>query len=105
MISPVEFIRSLRESFNGSEIVYTQGSCYQLYLILKGLYPEAEAYYDDIEGHVYTKIGDKLYDIYGELTNEITLSIIKPLKDIPRAYLSAPSWLWSLSDYKACESE
>lgn len=100
MVTPEEFIRSLRESFNGSKTVYTEGSCYQLYLILKGLYPEAEAYYDDINGHVYTKIDSKFYDIYGETTNPNILCIIKPLFDMPMVSINAPSWLWSLDDYQ-----
>lgn len=101
MINPLEFIRSIRESFYGAKTVYTNGSCYQFYLILKGIYPDAEPYYDDLVGHVYTKIEDKFYDIYGELTNTVTLGIIKPLKDIPRVYGNAPSWLWSISDFEA----
>jgi hypothetical protein len=95
-LTPSEFIRSLRESFTGAKVVYTNGSCYQLYLILKGLYPKAVAYYDDYSSHVYTRIGDKYYDIYGECTNPITLLIIKPLVDIPKVHEAAPSWIWSL---------
>lgn len=98
-IIPTEFIRSIRESFNGSKTVYTQGSCYQFYLILKGIYPEAIAYYDDIRYHIYTKIDKKFYDIYGELTNEQTLNILRPLSDLPSVYNNAPTWLWSIEEH------
>ena len=98
-IIPTEFIRSIRESFNGSKTVYTQGSCYQFYLILKGIYPEAIAYYDDIHCHIYTKIDKKFYDIYGELTNEQTLNILRPLSDLPSVYNNAPTRYWRIEEH------
>jgi len=64
--SPVEeFIATIRDSFIGSQQVYTEGSCYHFYLILKKVFPNAEAYYD--LDHVITKIGDRFYDITGEV--------------------------------------
>ncbi len=59
----IEFIRTIRESFIGSSTVYTRGSCFQFYRILKLVFPEAEAYYD--MNHVITKIGVHYYDING----------------------------------------
>jgi hypothetical protein len=59
----MKFIETVRESFEGASKVYTRGSCYQFYLILKRVFPEAEAYYD--LSHVITKIGDEYYDING----------------------------------------
>ena len=61
----LKFISSIRDSFEGAEIVYTKGSCYQFYKILKGIFPAAEAYYD--MNHVITKIGDCFYDITGKV--------------------------------------
>lgn len=63
MIKPIDFIRLLRESFAGSEYVYTHGSCYQLYRILASLYPTAAAYYK--RGHIVTLIDGLFYDITG----------------------------------------
>lgn len=60
------FIAALRDSFIGSQQVYTQGSCYHLYLILKEVFPEALPYYDG--DHVITKIDGKYYDITGEVS-------------------------------------
>ena len=60
-----EFIAILRDSFIGSQQVYTEGSCYQFYLILKNVFPMAEAYYDTF--HVITKIEERYYDITGEV--------------------------------------
>ena len=59
------FISTVRDSFIGSQQVYTEGSCYHFYLILKEVFPEAEAYYD--ADHVITKIDGKFYDITGEI--------------------------------------
>jgi hypothetical protein len=61
----LDFIKVIRESFKGSEIVYTQGSCYQFYKILKHVFPTAEAYYNS--DHVLTEIDGKFYDITGEV--------------------------------------
>lgn len=63
--SPKSLITAIRHSFPEATIVYKNGGCYGLYLILKDVYPEADAYYDPIEGHVYTKIGNHFYDISG----------------------------------------
>ena len=67
-IEPLEFISLLRNSFEGSVKVYTQGSCYQMFLILKALYPSAIAFYDS--DHIITKIGEKYYDITGEVQKQ-----------------------------------
>jgi hypothetical protein len=61
----LKFISAVRDSFVGSQQVYTNGSCYYFYLILKEVFDEAEAYYDG--DHIITKIEDKFYDITGEV--------------------------------------
>lgn len=63
-----EFISTIRDSFIGSQQVYTEGSCYHFYLILKQVFAGAEPYYD--MDHIITKIGDKYYDITGEVRRE-----------------------------------
>ena len=59
----LSLIKAIRESFYGSDIVYTKGSCYQLFKILSVVFPTAEAYYFD--KHIYTKIEGSFYDING----------------------------------------
>jgi len=59
------FIAKVRDSFIGSQQVYTEGSCYHFYLILKEVFPDAEPFYD--EDHIVTKIDGKFYDITGEV--------------------------------------
>jgi hypothetical protein len=60
----IAIIKAIRESFGASIAVYTMGNCYQFYEILKTIFKDAEAYYDG--NHVWTKIGDRFYDIRGE---------------------------------------
>jgi hypothetical protein len=61
----IEFIRTIRESFDGAEVIYKFGSCYHFYLILKTVNPDAKAYSDD--NHVITRIFGRFYDITGEV--------------------------------------
>lgn len=63
-MNPINLIKAIRESFGASISVYTMGNCYQFYEILKVAFPEAEPYWDG--NHVWTKIGDRFYDIKGE---------------------------------------
>lgn len=60
----LNIIKAIRESFGASISIYTMGNCYQFYEILKSIFPEAIAYRSG--GHVFTKIGDKFYDIKGQ---------------------------------------
>lgn len=62
---PLKLISEIRNSFADSVYVYTNGSCWEFYKILKCVYPEAEAYYNS--DHVITKINGKFYDITGEV--------------------------------------
>lgn len=74
----LEFIKTIRESFIGADIVYTEGSCYPFYTILKSVFPGAIAYFD--LNHVITKIDGKYYDITGEVTNTGHLPMYKYYK-------------------------
>lgn len=69
----LRFIKSIRDSFIGATFVYTHGSCYQFYLVLKSVIPDAEAYYDG--DHVITKIRERFYDITGEVDGSNHLSV------------------------------
>lgn len=61
---PNNVIAAIRSSFPDAEYVYKNGACYQFFLILKSIWPQAVPYYDK-EGHVYTDIDGTLYDIRG----------------------------------------
>lgn len=61
------FIATIRDSFHNAEHVYMHGSCFEFYKILKHVFPDAEPHYDEVVGHVYTKIGSGFYDIRGRV--------------------------------------
>lgn len=71
MVEPLEFINTLRNSDDYIEIIYLNGGCYNLFKILKLIYPNAIAYKvkvvdsDDFYSHIVTKIGENYYDING----------------------------------------
>jgi hypothetical protein len=65
----LDFIRLIRESFEGSEYVYQNGSCYWFARILKAVYPPGELWEFPHE-HVIFKLDGRFYDIRGEVQTE-----------------------------------
>ena len=45
------------------------GGCYDLFLLLRTIYPEARPYYAPDPGHAAVQIGGVLYDIRGTIKN------------------------------------
>lgn len=80
-----QFIATIRDSFIGSQQVYTEGSCYHFYLILKNVFPDAKPYYD--QDHIITEIDGKFYDITGEV---IKNSNMLDMTSLPHYSLKAP---------------
>jgi len=66
----IQFLKELKHSYHKNEIIYTQGSCFRLYSILKTIFSEAVPYYSHLEGHWITEISGKFYDINGEICSE-----------------------------------
>lgn len=66
----LEFIKLISDSHNSMETIFTSGSCYNFYLILKNRFPSTIGMYDYIQGHVVSQIDGRLYDITGELTDK-----------------------------------
>ena len=93
--SPEEFCRIVRESFDQSEFVYKNGSCFEFFLMLKFIYPEAEPW-TNID-HVWTKIGEKFYDIEG-VRKEGSDGLF-PMNEDPRLLRNAYEWK-ALSSWK-----
>jgi hypothetical protein len=85
MVNIENFIAKIRDSFIGSQQVYTEGSCYHFYLIMKEIFPEAECWYD--EDHIVTKIGDSFYDITGEVRKT---DMLDKFDRLPSYSLKAP---------------
>lgn len=66
----LEFLKELKYSCHLQEDIFTKGSCFRLYRILKTIYPNAEPYYSHTDGHWITEIDSKFYDINGEIIKE-----------------------------------
>jgi len=90
----ISLVRGKEKSSKLISYIFTHGNCYQFYLLLKYVFPEAKPYKVDykrdgidkfIISHVVTKIGSKYYDINGQfLLCESNYTDIKPMnkKDI-----------------------
>lgn len=63
----LKFITAIRMSHPDIERLYLEGQCYNFALIIKTIRPEAMVHYSYKEGHVYTEVGNRLYDIRGVL--------------------------------------
>jgi|TARA_R110000744_G_scaffold69536_3_gene141122 hypothetical protein len=61
---------ALRDSYENMYEIFTEGSCFQLYLVLKALHPEAVPYWSDKQNHAVTKVGEFYYDIGGILNTK-----------------------------------
>lgn len=74
---------------------YKHGACFHLFVTLALAYPEAECWYDQIEGHAYTKLGGAFYDIRGKVWPENHETMIR-IQDEPRIYDEAFNWVKNL---------
>jgi hypothetical protein len=68
-------IKEIRNSHPSMEEIYSNGSCYNLYCILKVCFPQAEAYYDG--DHVITEIEGCFYDINGEVVPSLNHTLLE----------------------------
>ena len=58
-------IALIRCSHPDMKEIFTKGSCWSMFLILKEIWPSSIAYYDRTGGHIITRIGESFYDICG----------------------------------------
>ena len=63
----INFLKELKHSYHKNELIYTEGSCFRLYCILKTIYPKAKPLYSNKDGHWITEINNRYYDINGEI--------------------------------------
>lgn len=61
-----KFLARLRDSHPDMEHIYTQGGCFELFLIMRTIWPQARCYYAFNPGHVYIEIDGLFYDIRGK---------------------------------------
>lgn len=63
----LEFLKELKYSYHLNAKIYTEGSCFRLYKILKSIYPQANPIFSEKDLHWITEIDGKYYDINGEI--------------------------------------
>lgn len=66
----VEFLYHLRNSHHSIRDIYMSGSCFQLFLMFKSLFPAAEAWYSLLDGHYIIQYSFGFWDIGGEISLE-----------------------------------
>ncbi len=86
-MNPERVIKAIRESFIGSEQVYTRGSCIMFYRILKTIYSEALPFWSKKASHCITKINNNYYDITGKVkkTSDYILDDVESYTSFPIA--------------------
>lgn len=84
----LRIISVIRDSRPDNEYWYTNGGCWELFKILRVIYPEAKAWYDG--QHVVTCVNGRLYDITGSVSFKMDMSMLGPLD--PSTARSAHRW-------------
>lgn len=69
----LEFLKELRDSADIQYKIFTEGSCYKLFVLLKVVFPTAKAYWSDRCNHCITEIDGKYYDIGGKINKTYML--------------------------------
>ncbi|CAE6950004.1 conserved protein of unknown function [Ectopseudomonas oleovorans] len=65
MADVLAFLAAVRDVHPDMARYGLNGGCFRVYLLLKQAFPDAEPWYDS--DHVITKIGDRFYDIRGQV--------------------------------------
>lgn len=84
-----KFLARLRDAHPSISEIFKNGGCFELFRILRVLYPTAEAWYAWHGGHVYTKIGKYWYDIDGKhvkVIDKIAFEIMADPGQMHRAF-------------------
>jgi hypothetical protein len=81
MADPIELLSALRGLHTDIERYGKNGGCFRVHLALKAVFPDAVPLYDG--DHVVTRIGDKLYDISGE---------VDPASGLGNSYIPMEDW-------------
>lgn len=64
----VKFIEAIRATDRYIETIYTEGGCYQFFLLLKSIWPQAMPVTNRDADHVGALIDGEVYDITGIVT-------------------------------------
>ena len=98
-------ITALRESDRYIPDIFMQGGCYQFHLFIKSIHKNAECYISATKDHIATKLFGKLFDIMGEIDEELEW-LFKPLGDddleMVKKWSSSKYHCLSLGDCSFC---
>ena len=67
MISIDSLITSLRESDRYIATIFTEGGCYQFYLFIKSVFPDAIPLINEDKNHIIIQYQNEHYDINGRV--------------------------------------
>lgn len=70
----IRFIIIVQSCFPNAVQHFTQGYCFEFYDLLKDRFPSAQKWYD--EDHMIAKIGERFYDITGQVIPDLHRHII-----------------------------
>lgn len=98
-----KFLARLRDAHPSMPDIFKYGGCFELFRILRVLYPNAEAWYAWQQGHVYTKIGEYWYDIDGKHVKIIDKIAFKRMDD-PGQVHRAFKWKKSFNKFVDAKS-
>jgi len=59
-------LHELRNTHPQMQNLFLEGKCYNLWLIVRTVFPDAQCWYSKVQGHVYIKYNKKFYDIRGK---------------------------------------
>jgi len=62
----LHLLAALREAHPDMQSLFLEGQCYNLWRIVRTVFPEAGCLYSMAEGHVYIGYQGKVYDIRGK---------------------------------------
>ena len=87
-------INAIRSSQPHAHYMYRYGCCYNFFLILRSVFPQAQPYYSLKIGHVYTLIDGRFYDIEGKCLNppkDLTF-LYHNIEDKPHRWSARFNW-------------
>ena len=87
----LHFLAILRDSVPDAVPLYTQGGCWQLFVLLRTVWPQATPWYNHVDGHVITEIDGHFYDIRGRVHDHIAT----PMADEPGLIRQAHRWRYA----------
>lgn len=92
MRSKIEYVlRCLKDSHPAMEHIFKRGACFNLYAILKPMFPEIEPFHDD-GAHIYIKYRGAFFDIDGRLEDAKTISRLLPVRN--DRFIAAQAHKW-----------